>query len=160
MQLRDGMKVSYIGLGEAGVELGDRGTVLSADTSGSHVSWVTGAAIGRVILVHNDDLAPISSTRTAVHDELDDSLEYGSLVSIAAREIFDASGEAGLMDAMNEAGHLASLTSSAEDAVAHVAAQVRNSPSFESVLAQLDSEEADSLVNLTASSLIKDALGE
>jgi hypothetical protein len=160
MQPRDGQRVSYIGLGEAGLSLGDKGTVVSADVSGSHVNWTTGQRVGSICLVNNDDLAPFSAARTSIQDELADSLAYGSLVSIAVRDVFDAEGESGLITAMNEEGHLASLSYIAEDAITSVAAQIRNSPSFGAVLGQLEPDEADALVAAAAVSLLRDALGE
>jgi hypothetical protein len=134
--------------------------VLSADAVGSHVQWVTGARAGNVTLIPNEDIAAQGSSRTAVHDELDESLEYGSLVSIAVRDVYDIDGETGVVEAMNEAGHLASLARFAEEAVSVVAAQVRTSPAFEAVLSQLEPEEADAIVTTAAASLLRDALGE
>lgn len=156
---REGQRVSYIGITASGLLLGDQGKVVSADDSGSHVKWATGSRLGAITFEDNEDLAPSGGTKTAVADELNDSLEYGSMSTVAARQVYDTEGASGLLTALEEAGHLASLAEAAEEAVSSVARHVRTATAFRPILAQLEPEESESLVMLTANSLLRDAVG-
>lgn len=161
MTPRDGQRVSYIGFEQSGLGLGDQGKVVSASGTGSHVKWATGSRAGSITLENNDDLAltGAANSRTAVADELSDSLEFGSLIRVAVRDVYDAQGEVGLINALNEAGHLASLAQVAEDAFNGVAQSVRSTPSMQAVLAELEPEEGDALVVTATSALLRDAFG-
>jgi hypothetical protein len=89
-----------------------------------------------------------------------DDLDSGVLVTIAVRDTFDSQGQVGLLNALNEEGHLATFASIAEEAMHTVAARLRQDPSITEVLAHLDPEEGAEFVSFTASILLRDAFGQ
>lgn len=156
---RDGEKVSYVGdPTKEGLRIGDEGQALSVTEACSHVMWATGARTGQVDLVDNEDLVSRGGGRVA-GSVFDDSVSHAGLVTVAVRETYDTDGGVGLLNALNEAGHLASLEAVADEALAFVCAQVRSDPAFSSVLGQLDESEAADFVSLTATSVLRDAFG-
>lgn len=160
--MRDGQRVSYVGLDQDGFTMGDRGQVLTGDGNASHVMWSTGAKAGQVLFMNNEDIAPAGNRTTAASSEpdgLDDSLEMGSLGVTAAREWFDFDGEVGVLNAMAERGHLASFGAIAQEARDLVAGRIRNDPSVRAVIAQLDDEEGEAVVSLATVALLRDAFG-
>ena len=164
MTVRDSQRVSYVGPERSGLALGDRGIVLSASGDAAHVQWVTGARTDQVDFVPADDLVamgrppkdPPGHTTAAAFA---DSLTYGTMVTVAVRETFDESGEVGLLNALASEGHLANLSSVAEEALALVASRVREDDAMRQVLGQLDAEEGEALINLTAAVVLRDAFG-
>lgn len=159
--MRDGQKVSYIGPDDQGLVLGDRGEVISAAGSASHVLWTSGALKDEVVLIDNMDIAPVGKqTQAKVADGLDDSLEVGVFTVTAAREMYDEAGEVGLLNEMAAQGFLASFVAIAQEASDLIQTRIRNDPSFRAVTAQLEDEEADSLVRLASFVLVRDAFGE
>jgi hypothetical protein len=157
---REGASVSYIGHPDRGLTVGDRGRVLSTSGQASHVMWLTGARTQAVDLVDHEDLVcGQTRTATAVESPFEDSLEVPSLSMIAVRDTYDASGETGVLNALNEAGHLAGLSQVAEEALEVVIARVKNDQAMTTVLGQLDPDEADGLARLTAAVLLRDAFG-
>lgn len=158
--MRDGDRVSYVGFVREGLALGDRGKVVSANGDSSHVQWATGARVGCIDLVDDLDLVPTPGSRTAAASVLTDSLEVGPLVTLSVRETLEESGEAGLLNTLNESGHLAGLGPIAEDTLQFVAGRLRQDDAFAGVLGQLEPEEASSLIALTASVLMRDAFGQ
>lgn len=152
---REGQRVAYCGDPEAGLDVGDRGKVLSCSTDSSHVLWATGARSGEITLVPNFDLvASQGGERTY------DDLHTGSLVTIAVRDVWDGQGKVGLLNALNEEGHLATFASIAEEALQRVAATLRTDPSIIEVLGSLEPEEGDEFVTFTAAVLLRDAFGQ
>lgn len=152
---REGKRVSYVGEpNPQGLGVADVGKVLSVTGSCSHVLWETGRLAGRVTFEENNDLVTSAST-TARDDSLD-----GPLVTIAVRETYDTAGDTGLLNALAEAGHLASMTGYAEEALSLVASRVREDPAFQPVLAELEPDEGAALVNLTSAVLLRDAFTE
>lgn len=156
--LRDGQQVSYVGMPVDGHAIGDRGQALSVAGDSAHVMWSTGARTGQVELIHSDDLVGHGAGRVA-GSVFDDSMATAGMVTFAVRDTYDIGGPNALLDAMNDGGHLASLEAIAEDALAHVAAQVRSDPAFQAVLAQLDEREGAEFVTLTATAVLRDAFG-
>lgn len=155
---RDGARVSYIGLtDERGLALGDHGQVLAAGPMYSHVKMATGMCQGSIVQVYNDDLASLG--REALRDDLDDSLEVGGLVTMAARDVFETEGEVGVINRLAAEGHLAAFQAIAEDALTLVTTRVRNDPSIRAVTAQLDEEEGEAVVRLASQVLLRDAFG-
>lgn len=152
---REGQRVSYVGDGDHGLQIGDRGKVLSsAESSHSHVMWTTGARAGEVTIIRNFDL--VTSSTEPSYDDLD----AGSLVTIAVRDTFDSRGHVGLLNALNEEGHLSTFASIAEEAIQTVAASIRQDPSIQEVLAVLDPDEGDEFVAFASSVLLRDAFGD
>lgn len=160
--MRDGQRVSYIGDGRDGLNLGDKGQVLVVEGRGSHVLWSTGARSGEVDLIDNFDLAAQGKGQTVASfdPEQDDSLEVGGLHTTAVRDLYDADGEAGVLNWMVNAGHTASFQAVAEEAHSFIVARLRQDPSFQAVANNLDEEEHESVIRLAASVLLRDAFGE
>jgi hypothetical protein len=96
------------------------------------------------------------SVRTASQD--DDGLD-GPLVSIAVRDTYEREGTTGLLNALNRDGHLAFFEEVAKEAVFMIQSSIRDDASFRPILAQLSAEEASDLINLSASTLLRDAFG-
>lgn len=155
--MRDGQQVTCLGERGDGLALGDRGRVLAVAGAGSHVLWRTGARQGQVTLVDNEDLVATGQEET-VEAQVADALD-GPLVAVAVRETYDEAGGAGLLDALNEAGHLAVFAQIADDVVGFIASRVRQDPAFRAVLALLDDDEGASLVSLASTVLLRDAFG-
>lgn len=160
MTLRDAQRVSYVGPERSGLALGDSGVVLSASGDAAHVQWATGARADQVDFVSADDLVPVGKTPShTTASAFEDSLTYGTMVTVAVRETYDESGEVGLLNALSAEGHLAGLSSVAEEALTLVASRLREDDALRQVLAQLDAEEGEALINLTAAVLLRDAFG-
>lgn len=158
--MRDGQRVSYIGPQVDGLEVGDRGEVISAGDGASHVLWHTGSKQGAVVLTDHYDLS-LGQKKVAatIDDGLDDSLDVGTLTVTGAREVFDTEGETGILNVMAEQGHLASFATIAQEAQDLILTRIRNDPSFRSMAAQLDDEEAESVIRLATAVLMRDAFG-
>lgn len=155
--MQDGAKVAFVGHVTAdGPDIGDEGVVLSAGNTGSHVKWTKGAAKGQITLTGHDDLVVNGSLSK---HPLVDGLE-GVVVGIDVRASFDRRGAVGLLNALNEDGHLAAFGQIAEEAMQMVASRIRQDTSFKEVLAALDPDEGASLVEVAASALLRDAFGE
>lgn len=157
--LREGQKVAYTGYATPDLNLGDGGRILLMSANSAHVSFETGVSSGQIIAVALHDLSPIREV-ASISSGLDDSLEMSGLTNFAAREIYDMGGDIAVLNAMSESGHLAAFQDIAEDALSLVASRIRRDPSFHEVLAQLDEEEAESVVRSAAANLIRDAFDE
>lgn len=156
----EGGDVSYVGQGE---QFGSQGQYLaSAGPHAGHVKWANGPRAGLIDLVDTEDLVPMRSTFRAavVHDELDDSLEVGGFPFTAVRQVQQAEGTVGLLNFMASSGHLSGFAGIAEESLAYVAHKIRQDPGVREVTAQLDEDEAESLVRLAAHSLLRDAFGD
>lgn len=151
MSVFDGARVAYAGEEGDGLSVDDRGRVLVAGMTGSHVLWQSGGLSGQITLTANHELTVLHGARPC------DSLDSGGLVAFAVREVYDQGGDAGLLNALNDEGHLATLGSLAEEALGLVAARLREDPSFKEVLAQLDPDDGAEFVAFAASVVLRDA---
>lgn len=160
--MRDGQRVSYIGDGRGGLALGDKGQVLIGEGQTSHVLWATGSHKGDVTLNDDYDLTPVGKGQTVASfdPDQDDCLEVGGLSTTAVRDLYDADGEAGVLNWMVNAGHTASFQAIAEEAHSYIAARLRQDTSFQAVASNLDEDEHESVIRLAASVLLRDAFGE
>jgi hypothetical protein len=156
----DGDVVAYVGPRQGGLDVGDRGRVLRAAKGASHIVWKTGALRDDITLVNNNNLVLHDPPQNAVASIVDDSLSDGILTTVAAREVYDEGGDAGLLDALSSEGSLSTLYDVAEEAISRVTASVRDCASLRPVLAQLDDDEADSFVSTAAIALLREALRE
>lgn len=152
--IREGAKVSYVGDGEDGLGVGDRGKVLSAEGASSHVRWETGARTGSITLTENMDLVMGAKSQPAY-----DGFDGPGLVTVAVRDTYDVGGPVALLNALNEEGHLATFARFAESALEQVVGQIRTDPSMREVLSSLEPEEQEPFVTLAASVLLRDAFG-
>jgi hypothetical protein len=153
-RIPEGEQVAYVGEpGGSGINIDDRGRVIQAAGDGSHVQWSTGPAKGQITLEANNDLVSIRS-RGGNDDTLD-----GPLVTIAVRDVFDREGTTGLLNALNHDGHLAFFEPLAVEAVEMIRDNIRTDASFRPILAQLSAVEAQELVALATSTLLRDAFG-
>lgn len=152
--IREGKKVSYVGDGEDGVVIGDVGKVVADAGDASHVRWASGSREGQITLVPDLDLVVARATSHVLADSMETAL-----VSVAVRDVYDSAGEAGLLNALNDEGHLATFSQIAEEAQQIVATRLRTDPSMVEVLARLEPEEASEFITFTASVLLRDAFG-
>jgi len=149
-RIPEGETVAYIGEPNDALDVDNRGRVIQAAGTGSHVQWSSGPSKGQITLESNLDLVSIRSRGG------DDALD-GPLVTIAVRDTYDREGTTGLLNALNRDGHLAFFEPLAVEAVALVRDSIRNDASFRPILAQLSSTEAQDLISLATSTLIRDA---
>lgn len=154
--IREGTKVVYTGNGghPSDPATGDGGRVLLASGDVCHVMWSVGAQTGLVTAHYDSDLVALSAEAGI---DLDDSLEVGGLVAFSARHTFDLGGRVAVLNEMAALGHLTSFADIAEEALATVSARVRLDPLFRSAVAGLEEDEAESVVRLAATCLIRDA---
>jgi len=150
-RIPEGEQVAYIGEG-SDLNVDDRGRVVQASGDGSHVQWSTGPSKGQITLEANNDLV---SMRTRGGD---DTLD-GPLVTIAVRDVYDREGTTGLLNALNRDGHLAFFEPLAVEAVEMIRDNIRTDASFRPILSQLSAVEAQDLIALATSILLRDAFG-
>lgn len=153
----EGSAVSYTGLDGDDLCQGDQGRVLSVSGPVVHVMWSTGAYLGDVLPVYESDLVSLAAIDDS--DPLTDSLEVGSLSTFSARQAYDSGGEVAVLNEMAEAGNLAVFASIAEDALSLVASRIRCDPAFHLAVAELDEDEAESVLRLASVCLVRDAFG-
>lgn len=155
---REGSNVSYVGSGESGRDLGERGRILAINGRCGHVKW----ADHSITLEDLNDLGMVATAveiNTAPRDELDDSLEVGSMPVVGVRGLFDTEGSHGVLSALASVGQLSGFAVIAEEARAFVERQVREDPAFRSATAVFDPEESDELISVATSLLLRDAAG-
>lgn len=158
MDLQDGQLVSYAGAdGYDDLFVGDHGKVLVADGEIAHVMWTTGSRAGTVTITESELLTGSAEYEMSVSGSLDDSLDVGGLTSFSSREVWDESGPVGLLNTMVETGHLASFLDIAEEALGLVSHRIRHDASIRVITAELDEDEAETLVRKAAAALIRDA---
>jgi hypothetical protein len=86
---------------------------------------------------------------------LNDSLEVGSLVSVAsAKEAYDVMGGEGLVSHLASAGYLAAYASMAEDVLQQLVSGLSHDPVIRQVIAQMDPEEAEDVLRRSATLLL------
>lgn len=158
--MRDGQQVSYIGLDGHITDpaLGDRGKVLAVGQTASHVLWTTGHLADQITLTDNYDLAIVG--RALESDGLEDSLEYGTIITTAVRDAYDDGGEVAVLNFMAEQGHLACFHDIAEDTIQFIASRLRQDAGFQAVASHLEEDERESLVLLATHVLLRDAFTE
>ena len=151
-RIPEGETVAYIGEPGNGLDVDDRGRVVQASGTGSHVQWSTGPSKGQITLESNLDLVSMRSRGG------DESLE-GPLVTFAVRDTYDREGTTGLLNALNRDGHLAFFEPLAVEAIEMIRDNIRTDASFRPILSQLSAGEAHELVALATSILLRDAFG-
>lgn len=149
----DGQRVQYAGDPIDGLDIGDVGVIAQAGHTASHVKWVTGARKGTFTEVPHYEIQAVGSTPDT------DALS-GGLVTFAVRQVHAQVGNRGLLDILNEQGHLASFDAIGEEAMALVARRIREDPSIREVLAQLEGEDGDDFVAVATVALLRDAFGQ
>lgn len=156
--MRNGGEVTYVGRDRDGLVFGVRGQVLSCTAAYAHVRWLEGAQQGQVGLYAADDLDDGASRINAVSASLDDSLEVGSLVSIAsAQEAYEETGGEGLVSHLASAGYLAAYSSVAEEALQLIDTSLRQDPVLRQLSAAMDPDEADEVYRVAARMLLSDS---
>lgn len=158
--MHDGGKVVYAGQEHEGLTPGTQGKVLSCTALYGHVQWLEGPHKDKVGLYPIDDLAtvgrlPSADPSRSVSASLNDSLEVGSLVSVAsAREAYDSMGGEGLVSHLASGGYLSAYSSLAEDALQQVISGLSRDPVIMQVTAQMDPEEAEDVLRRSAALLL------
>lgn len=161
--MSEGQKVAYVG-DDVMVGVGTLGKVLASAGSAQHVQWLDGARTGQVDLIPADDLVPYRMAQRnedgSVAAQFEATLDMPSMVTVSVRDTYDTYGEEGLLNALDDAGHLATLSEYANDAISTVAGRLRQDPTFALVLGQLDEFEAESLLVRVAVGLLAPATEE
>lgn len=165
----EGMAVAYAG-DDPFQDVGSLGKVVALSGSAAHVMWQSGPRINTVELVDLNDLVAHRGAKEAQQARMQaqaftdtafaDTLDMPAIPMLQVRATYDEDGEEGLLSALSEAGRLAVLAEYAEEAVGLVATRIRNDPEFASVLAQLDPDEAASVVSRVASVVLRDRISE
>lgn len=155
--MHDGGKVVYAGQEHEGLTPGTAGRVLSCTALYGHVQWLEGPHKDKVGLYPAEDLATVGrltpDPTRSVSASLNDSLEVGSLVSVAsAREAYDSMGGEGLVSHL--ADYLVSYSSLAEDALQQMISGLSQDPVIKQVIAQMDPEEAEDVLRRSAALLL------
>jgi len=138
-RIPEGEKVAFVGEPNAALDIDDRGIVLQAAGEGSHVRWDSGLSQGQITLVSNLDLVSVRGLPRG-----DDALD-APLLTISVRAVLDQQGPTGLLNVLNQEGHLAFFEPLARDAVDMIQSNIRN--------------EAQQLISLATSTLLRDAFG-
>lgn len=153
MMFFDGQKVSYVGHeGEGTPKIGDLGQVVAVGNTASHVKWKTGSLKDEFREVDHMSIVPVAGQA-----EIDTF--SGGLLAFSARDVHAARGTDGVVDALNEAGHLGSFEAIAEEALGLVASRIRNDPSIREAMAAIGDEAGEDLVATAAVRLLSDAFG-
>lgn len=155
MMLRDGMKVAYVGHPADGLDIGDEGVVMQAGSTGSHVKWRTGGRRDQIELVANDELV---AHNDAAESLVSDSLEGG--LGLDVQSAYERKGVVGVLNKLAEEGHCAAFETYAEEAMRLMATRIRQDPSFVEVLASLEPEDGEALVDHAMRTLVRDAFGD
>ena len=156
--MRNGGNVVYVGEEAEGLSYGVHGHVLSCTAAYAHVQWLEGARQGQVGLYMADDLEDASDYRSAVIASLDDSLEVGSLISLAsAQEVYEENGGDGLVSHLASGGYLSSYSSVAEEVLQQLTSRLQQDPVLHQLTASMDPEEADEVYRLAARALLMDS---
>jgi len=164
--MHDGGQVIYTGPERDGLLPGVRGRVLSCTALYGHVQWEEGPRAGTVELLSVEDLATPGIRSGAAYQgsvgaSLNDSLEVGSLVSLAsAEEAYDAMGSEGLISHLTAGGHLAAYSSMAEEVMQTLIAGLQQDPVLHQLTALMDPEEAEEIFRRTATLLLIDNSGD
>lgn len=155
--MHNGGKVVYVG-GDEDPGYGAHGHVLSCTAAYAHVQWLEGPHQGRVGLYMAEDLDEAPASRSIVTASLDDSLEVGSLVSLAsAQEAYEETGGEGLVSHLASAGHLAAYSQVAEEALQLITARLQQDPVLHQLTSSMDPEEADEVFRTAAHMLLSDS---
>jgi hypothetical protein len=150
--MKEGARVAYIGEPpEKGFAVGDEGRIIAMAGSGAHVQWASGEHSGEISITRLDDLTPIKRQARSFADT------DGLLVTVAVRDEYINGGASGLLNALNDEGHMANWSQYAEDALQLVATRIRQDPSMAEVVAQLDDEEAEEVIATATLVLLRDA---
>ena len=157
----EGARVAYAGpLTREQIAIGDEGRVLVTSASTCHVIMRTGARVGEVMMIAPEDLTVLAAPRHAVDDSLSDgTLDTGPFLTTAVRRTYDRHGEKGLLTALASRGELPDFEPVAEDAVQRILASIRTHPTIIRVVAELDEEEGEGLIQSLAMSAINEVLG-
>ena len=149
----DGQRVQYAGDPIDGLDIGDVGVIAQAGHTASFVKWATGARKGTFTEVPHHEIQPVGVNQ-------DTDAFTGTLVTFAVRQAHAQVGPRGLLDILNEQGHLSSFTAIGEEAMALVASRIRQDPSIREVLSQLEGEDGDDFVEVATVALLRDAFGQ
>lgn len=146
----EGGRVSYVGEGEFGLQVGDQGKVLVDDGRACHVLWLTGSCAGKTLFHDYLDLVGEATTEAS----------YGEpVVRVAVRDIYDRKGHAGLLAALSEEGVLDVFDSIAAEAIEMVAQRIRGDLAFSEVVAQLGYDDGEEFVDYASRILLSEAFG-
>ena len=150
-QVPEGARVAYVGEfpspAEAGLAIGDEGTVISAAGQASHVRWRGGSKRGAITLTKNADLV-VTQAEDAIT-----ALAHGgqSFKRIAAQ-----AGVEGVFAALESKGYLGQVPLIAEEVANLIAAKVASIPAVAAACDQLDPVQSDALMEATKAAVLQE----
>ena len=158
---REGSLVSYVGRGDDGRVLGERGKILSITGRCAHVKWGDDTL---TLVALEDDILPLASVtgaeRVPLRDDLADSLAVGPMPVIGLRQVFDTEGSMGVLNELSTTGQLDSFSNIADDVRAYAEKRIRQEPVFVQAATQFDDDETEGLVTLATHLLLHDAFDQ
>jgi hypothetical protein len=176
--LREGRLATYIGEGD---DFGAQVEVLSLENRAAWGRFVTGARTGEIELIEDLDLTPAEPRSRyarldpvvvpvspvsapvvviAARDDLDDSLDVGLPLRVGVAQVQHTQGTLGVLTMLATRGDLQRLSTVVDEAFMVVANRIRQDPNVRTVIAQLDDEDAENLVQMASLTLLHSAFGE
>ncbi len=154
MSLRVGASVRYDGPDRAhdGLHTGDMGRLLLLNGGTSHVRWNHGA----ILAVYTADLSSAGHTAAAVDAVLDESLDVGGDLTFGLRHLCSMQGPQAVYSSLLRTGALGGdLNMVAQQTVAFVDQQMRETPAMVHAAAELDPADLNSLIHLAVQDFLR-----
>lgn len=170
--LREGRLATFVG---EGPDFGTQAEVISLEHQAAWVRFVTGARTGEIDLIEDADLVPaeprsryasasvpvaVPQTVVAARDDLDDSLDVGLPIRVGVAQVQATQGTLGLLTMLATRGDLHRLSTAVDEAFVVVANRIRQDPHLRQILAELDDDDAEKLVQMASLTLLHSAFGE
>lgn len=159
MSLREGSHASYVGHLVDDLEVGDRCLVLSCERNYSHVKWVTGSKTGTYDRVDNDSLVA-DRAPARFDDEFTFESFSNRLVNVACREVLEKRGQAALLRAVSQDGHLADVSATAVRMIASLRQVLSEDDSWGEVVEDLAQGDAVEFERYAFRQIVERALNE
>lgn len=151
MYIHEGSRVAYVGDGEHDLQPGDSGKVLSSGEGAVHVLWSTGSQSGHVTLHSVYDVVVDGQVAEPVVDH--------HMLATSVRSTYDRDGVSATIDMMGDDGFLSVFAAVTDEAIDMVIGALRDDHQVQKALAFLESHEADEVVQATAATLFREAMG-
>ncbi len=162
--IAEGAKIIYAGDTDPLQEVGAPGKVIALSGDAAHVQWSGGPKVGSVDLVPLHELVADRQQAKAListhQPYFEASLEALDTPSLRVRATYDERGEDGVVNTLDEYGHLATLAGFAEMAVLTLIGQILTDDTLAPALAALEADERDLVAAKVAATLLADQLRE
>lgn len=144
----EGDSVSYVGDGLDGIEPATGTLMAFASSTHAHVQWKTGARAGQIEMVDLYDLMKSPSEA---------SLQAPQISAISVRRVMNTEGEEGVVNFLAKARQLGTWERIAQRAYQYVQDQLRVDASMELPYEQLNPDEVQRVIAVSAQVLLRDA---